>query len=152
MSAYPKSLLSGLAGAVAVTLLNESVRRVYGKAPRLEKLGMDAAGKSLDAAGLDTPPKEALYWGTMAADIASNTLYYSLINIAAARKGGKWALGAGLGLAAGIGAVMLPAPMHLDASTTNRSPKTKALTVAWYLTGALIATGVVSLLTRDGDE
>jgi hypothetical protein len=56
-------------------------------------------------------------------------------------------LGAGVGLAAGLGAVMLPEPLNLDASTTNRNPKTKALTIAWYLGGALVTTAIVSLLT-----
>jgi hypothetical protein len=147
-----KSLLSGLLGAVAVTILNESVRRVYYKAPRLEKLGIDAAEKSLDAVGVKKPSEESLYWGTMAADIVSNALYYSIISLASRHKTGRWMLGTGVGLAAGLGAVMLPEPLNLDASTTNRSSKTKALTVAWYLGGALLTTTLVSLLSGKKKE
>lgn len=149
---YGKSLLSGLLGAAAVTVLNESVRRISSKAPRLEKLGMDAAGKTLDAAGIKQPSEKELYWGTMAADIASNALYYSVISLASRHKNGRWMLGAGIGLAAGLGAVMLPEPLNLDASTTNRSGKTKAMTVAWYLSGALLTTMFVSLLSRKKEQ
>ena len=151
MSIYPKSLLSGLIGATVVTALNEGVRRIYRPAPRLEKLGMDAATKSLKAMGAEVPAKAPLFWGTMAADLASNALYYSIISLARKHKGGMWALGTGVGLAAGIGAVMLPEPLHLDASTTNRTARTKALTVAWYLAGALVTATAMSLLTDEDD-
>jgi hypothetical protein len=147
MPTFGKSLLSGLLGAAAVTMLNEGVRRVYHKAPRLEKLGMDAAEKTLDAVGAHKPSEKGLYWGTMAADIVSNALYYSIISLASRQAKARWVLGAGVGLAAGLGAVMLPEPLNLDASTTNRTPKTRALTIAWYLGGALVTTAIVSLLS-----
>ena len=152
MSVYGKSLISGLLGAAAVTVLNGVVRRFYSKAPHLEKLGMEAAEKALDAAGLNKPSKRELYWGTMAVDIVSNALYYSIISLASKHKQGRWMLGAGIGLAAGLSAVMLPEPLELDASTTNKSGKTKALTVAWYLGGALLTTGIVSLLSRKSEK
>ncbi len=149
MSTYPKSLLSGFIGAAAVTLLNEGVRRISSEAPRLEKLGMDAGRKVLDAAGLETPSKKGLYWGTMTADLISNGLYYSVLSLAGKSRKSRWTLGAGLGLAAGLGAIMLPEPLNLDASTTTRSNKTKVMTVGWYLGGALLATAIVSLLSHD---
>ncbi len=150
MTTYPKSLLSGLVGALTTTLLNEGVRRITSSAPRLDKLGMEAGAKSLKAVGADVPAKEPLYWGTMAADVLSNALYYSIISLTGGHKKQRWMLGAGLGLAAGIGALALPEPLHLDGSTTNRTPKTKAMTVAWYLAGALVATAVISKLAEDG--
>lgn len=149
MPTYPKTLLSGLIGAAAVTLLNEGVRRISPTAPRLEKLGMDAGKKILDAAGLEKPSKKGLYWGTMAADLISNALYYSILGLAGKSKKTRWSLGTGLGLAAGLGAVLLPEPLNLDNATTARSNKTKAMTVGWYLGGALLATAVVSLLSSD---
>lgn len=152
MFTYGKSLLSGLLGATAVTILNEGIRRVYSKAPHLEKLGMDAAGKTLTAAGIEKPTKSELYWGTMAADIVSNALYYSIISLASRHRNGRWLLGAGIGLVAGAGAVMLPEPLNLDASTTNRSGKTKVLTVTWYLGGALLTTAIVSMLSGKNEK
>jgi hypothetical protein len=149
MPTYPKSLLSGLAGAALVTALNEGVRRITNHAPHLENLGMEAAEKSLKAAGAGVPSREPLFWGTMLADLISNALYYSVISLAGGHKKGRWALGAGLGLAAGLGALALPEPLSLDASATNRTNKTKAMTVAWYLAGALVATAIVSILAKD---
>ena len=148
MSYYPKSLLSGLIGAATTTILNEIVRRVSpSAAPRLEELGMEAATKSLKAVGAPVPAKKPLFWSTMVADLISNALYYSVISLAGNRKKSRWAMGTGLGLAAGIGALMLPEPLNLDGSTTNRTNKTKAMTVAWYLAGALVATAAISMLT-----
>ena len=146
MSAYPKSLLSGLIGAATTTILNEVARRISHSAPRLEELGMEAASKTLKSVGAHVPAKKPLFWSTMAADLVSNALYYSVISLAGTHKKGRWALGTSLGLAAGIGAVMLPEPLHLDSATTGRSSKTKAMTVAWYLAGALVATAAISVL------
>lgn len=149
---FGKSLLAGLLGAAAVTALNETVRRISHKAPRLDKLGMDAARKTLDAAGLPRPDDRKLFWGTMAADLVSNGLYYSLIGLAGSRAKSRWLLGSGLGLAAGLGALMLPEPLELDASTTGRSKSTKVMTVAWYVTGALLAAAAAGMLSSDEDE
>lgn len=152
MAQYPKSLLSGLVGAAVVTTLNEGIRRVTRNAPQLQELGMDAATQTLRAVGRPVPEKKKLFWTTMAADLISNALYYSVINFARGGRKGKWALGAGLGLAAGLGAVLLPEPLNLDASTTNKTAKTKALTVGWYLAGALVTTALVSMLSSKDDE
>lgn len=149
MAQYPKSLLSGLVGAAVVTTLNEGVRRITRNAPQLQELGMDAATQTLKAVNAPVPGKTKLFWSTMAADLISNALYYSVINFAAKRGGAKWALGSGLGLAAGLGAVLLPEPLHLDASATNKTAKTKAMTIGWYLAGALVTTALVSLLTSN---
>jgi hypothetical protein len=149
---FEKSLLAGMLGAIAVTALNESVRRISSKAPRLDKLGMDAAGKSLDAAGLPRPDDRKLFWGTMAADLVSNGLYYSLIGLAGADAKSRWLLGSGLGLAAGLGAVILPEPLQLDPAPTNRSKSTKAMAMAWYMAGALLATVVAGMLISGGEE
>jgi hypothetical protein len=147
MLSYPKSLFSSLLGAAAVTILNEGVRRITTNAPRLEKLGMEAAEKSLDAVGAQVPSRKGLYWGTMVADLISNALYYSIISLSGKSKARRWTLGTGLGVAAGLGAILLPAPLELDSSTTSRTGKTKALTIAWYLGGALLATAIVSMLS-----
>ena len=149
---FGKSLLAGMLGAVAVTALNETVRRISHKAPRLDKLGMDAAAKGLDAAGLPRPDYRKLFWGTMAGDLVSNGLYYSLIGLAGSRARSRWLLGSGLGLAAGLGALMLPEPLQLDSSTTNRSKSTKAMTMAWYMAGALLATAVAGMLSSGEAE
>jgi hypothetical protein len=138
------ALIGGLVGAVAVTLLNEGLRRVDPKAPRLEKLGMDAADKILDKAGQAPSSGENLYWGTMAGDIISNALYYA---VAASGKG-KGQRTTGMGLLAGLGAVGLPKPLGLISTPTNKTGRTKLMTTAYYLIGAWVAGAVAKSLSR----
>ncbi len=134
------TLLGGLAGAIAVTLLNETLRKTGLKdAPQLQKLGMDAGKKALKGAGASLPSKEKLYWGTLAGDLITNALYY------AAAGGGenKAARTTAMGLLAGIGNVVLPKTLGLKTAPSGRNAKTKLLTTAYYLVGAWVA-GIVA--------
>ena len=131
------ALLSGLVGAVTVTVLNETVRRTIPHAPRLEVLGERALSATLTGVGVKPPRSEALFYSTLAADLISNALYYSLV--AMGRPERALALGAGLGLAAGVGAVVLPKPLGIGEQPDSKNPQTPALTVLWYLTGGIAA-------------
>lgn len=135
------ALASGFAGAATVTVLNEVVRRVAPEsAPRMEILGMRAAKAGFEAARVEVPPRRALMPMTFAAEAISNSAYYSLVGLA--RPENALAAGTLLGLAAGLGAVILPARLGLGESPSSRSPQTKLLTVAWYLAGGIV-TGLV---------
>ena len=130
--------VSGIAGAAAVTVLNEAVRRAApGSAPRMEILGMRAAKAGFEAAGVEVPPRRQLMPMTFAAEGVSNTAYYSLVGLA--KPENAIVTGAMLGLAAGVGAVVLPGPMGLGEMPSARSTETKLMAVAWYLAGGLIA-------------
>jgi hypothetical protein len=130
-----KSLASGLAGACALTLVHETMRRLHPDVPRMDVLGMRAIAKTLRAAGKEPPSDETLFNWTMAGDLVGNGLYYSLAGC------GKNHLlrGSVLGLAAGIGGVALPGPLGLGSEPSSRTPQTSAMTVAWYLLGGLAA-------------
>ena len=133
-----KALASGLAGACAVTLMNETIRQLDEDAPRLDLLGMRALAEVVSPDHLRT---EALV-----GDIASNTLYYSIVAAAPADQAPL--CGATLGLGAGIGAVLLPGPLGLGEDATNRSTKTRILSVAYYTTAGLLAGMVFRSLAR----
>ncbi|WP_198170335.1 hypothetical protein [Deinococcus arboris] len=128
--------LSGLAGALTVTLLNEGVRRVLPHAPRMDVLGERALTAGLEAAGTQPPQGGALYAATLAADLASNTIFYALAGLGgAARAPG---VGTALGLVSGVGGAALPPHVGLGHQPDER-PQTLLLTVAWYALGGLAA-------------
>lgn len=136
----------GLAGAVAVSLIHESVRQVVPQAPRMDLLGMNAISKGLDKAGISQPGHKNLYTMALVGDILSNSLYYSLAGIGNEKN--LWVRSSVLGLAAGVGAVLLPGPMGLEERHSNRTLTTKLMTVGLYVTGALVTAAVIKLLNK----
>ena len=152
-----QSVGSGLAGAIALNLIHEAVRRVVPDAPHIHVLGEQSIAKLMKTIGLEPPANEQeLYPQALVGDVLANTIYYSLIGTA--KKDNSWWIGTALGLAAGLGAVALPGPMSLNEEPTNRKPATKAMTVGWYVLGGLAATAVYRLLedwplpVREGDK
>jgi len=137
-----QALGSGLAGALALTLLHETARRLRpADAPRMDVLGMRGLRKLLRYADAPQPDDDTLFDLTMVGDVLSNGLYYSLVG-----SGKKaWRRGALLGLAAGVGGVVLPGPLGLGEAPSGRTPQTKLMTVAWYLVGGLVAGGTSRL-------
>jgi hypothetical protein len=138
------SLAAGFAGAVALTILHETVRHLRPHdAPRMDVLGERGLRKILNLADLPQPSEGKAYTATMLGDILSNGLYYTVVG------SGKHSLRRGLllGVAAGVGGVVLPGPMGLGEAPSNRTPQTKAMTVAWYTVGGLVA-GAVSQALR----
>jgi hypothetical protein len=131
-----RSLGSGLAGAIALTALHETVRQFVPEAPRADLLGMRAIAKGYQKAGEQPPSEDKLYPMAMVGDIASNALYYSLLGTYSKR---PILTGTALGLLAGIGAVVLPGPMGLGEKPTKRTTATAAMTIGWYLFGGLVA-------------
>jgi hypothetical protein len=142
-----RALGSGLAGSCALTLVHQAARRITGKAPRADILGMRALARIFRKADTQPPPDDQLYPLTLAGDLAGNALYYSLVGTAGGL--GALARGTALGLAAGVGALALPGPLGLGSRPTNRTPATQVMTVAWYLVGGLAAAGASTLLARN---
>lgn len=139
-----KALIGGFAGAIALNLLHETVRRFDRQAPRVDLIGEEALSKGLKAVGIDPPQGDKLYAATLAGDIFSNGLYYSAIGIGAPKF--LWIRAAVIGLSAGIGALELPEPMGLDDTPVTRSERTEVMTVSWYLFGALVTAAVLTAL------
>ena len=140
------ALGSGLIGAVALTVLHETVRRFIPDAPRADILGMRAIKKVMESADADPPADDELHDWALGGDVLSNTLYYSLIGLAKPKD--ALLTGAALGLAAGVGAVGLPGPMGLGTAPTRRTEGTAAMTVGWYLVGGLVTAATYRWLKR----
>ncbi len=141
-----KNFGAGLVGSIALNLLHESLRKYNNNVPKIHLLGEQAIQKSRMALGKPAiSDKDELYSTTLKADLMSNAVYYSLI-------GGKrsliWPKAVLLGLCAGIGALKLPETVGLDPSPVTATPQKKALTVGYYLFGALVTAFVLSGLTK----
>ena len=139
------SLAAGFAGAIALTILHETVRRLRPHdAPRMDLLGERGLRKMVAKADAPQPDNQQAYLLTMAGDVLSNGLYYSLVGSS------KHSLrrGLALGLAAGVGGLLLPGPLGLGEAPSNRTPQTQAMTVAWYTVGGLVAGAVAKALRQ----
>lgn len=141
------ALGGGLAGACAVSLIHETVRRIVPEAPRMDLLGMNAISRGLQAAGLKEPPRQQLFTWALVGDIVTNSIYYSLAGIG--KEKNLWVKSSLLGLAAGVGAVLLPGPMGLEERHSNRTITTKIMTVGLYVAGAIVTTAVIKLLEKN---
>ena len=144
------ALGGGLAGAAAVTLIHESVKRLVPQAPRMDLLGMNAISTSLHAAGLPRPSDRQLFNWALAGDLVSNALFYSMAGIG--KEKNLWVKSSLLGLAAGIGAVTLPGPLGLEEKHSNRTLTTQLMTVGLYVAGAVVTAGIMKWLARSSEK
>ena len=130
------AIVSGAAGAVALTAVHQFARHRVPKAPRMDVVGMRAIARSVHGVGRRPPTGRALYRITMAGDILSNAAYYSAVALA-----GREATraGAALGIAAGIGALVLPPMIGLGRPPHVHAWSNRLMTIAWYTLGGLVA-------------
>lgn len=140
------ALGGGLAGACALTLIHETVKRVVPEPPRLDLLGESAISRGLKKAGVKVPGETELFTWALAGDLLSNALYYSLTGVG--RPKNVWVRGALLGLTAGVNAVVLPKVLGLNGKHTNKTLSAQLMTVGLYVTGGLVATAVIKYLER----
>ena len=139
-----KALGAGLAGAAVLTAVHETTRRITPDAPRMDILGERAIEKLTRSAGGTPPRGEALHRLALGGDLVSNSLYYALVGTGR----DAWVRGAALGLAAGVGAVVLPPFLGLGRAPRGLTPKTKAMTIGYYLIGGLAAAVASRLLSE----
>lgn len=142
-----RSTLGGLAGACTLTLLNESVKKLDKDAPRMDLLGMNAVARLTKGNNILAQTAGKLFPVALAGDLVSNSLYYSMAESQDNKK--TFVRGALLGLAAGLGAVVLPKTLGLNDEATTRTLKTKILTVSWYVIGGLAAAAAINLMNKE---
>jgi hypothetical protein len=134
-----KALAGGVAGALALTTVHETARRVIPHAPRMDVIGRRAIAKPMVALGATPPAGARLQGAALAGEIVSNSLFYSLVGMGSPRRQDVWRRGLVLGLLAGLGAVVLPPVMRLGRQPGHRGLFTHLLTVLWYTVGGLTA-------------
>lgn len=141
-----RALAGGMVGAATLTLVHQLARALTDDAPRMDVLGMNAlmlAARELD---LEPPDHDTLYVATLIGDIISNTAYYGLA--ALGTEGGEVERGVLLGLAAGVGGIVLPPLVGLSSEPSRRTAATAVMTVAWYTLGGAAAGMCMRLLRR----
>ncbi len=124
-----KKIIAGLGGAIALNILHETIRKNFDNVPEINKLGEEAVLKLTDNTPFTITEKNSLYATTLIGDIISNGMYY-------ATTATKNDLASGL--LAGAGAIVLPGKMGLHEEPVAGSDKKKAMTVGYYLFGALV--------------
>lgn len=142
LNGWAKAFAAGAAGAVTLTAIHQLAREVTGSAPRMDVVGERALASTLDAAGAEVPPEPQLYRWTLAGDLLANSAYYSLV--ACGPRQGLWRRAVVYGLAAGVGALVLPRRMGLGDPPKSERVSNQIMTVAWYLAGALVAAAAAS--------
>ena len=140
------AVVAGFAGACTVTLVNEAGKRATARAPRLDVLGMRAVAAGSRAVGAEPP--EHLRATALFGDLMANSMYYSLV--AAGGRDHAITTGAAAGLAAGVGAALLPGALGLGYGPTERTTETASLAICWYLLAG-IAAGATYRCLEDTD-
>jgi hypothetical protein len=144
------ALASGLTGAAALTAAHETLRRLVPDAPRMDVMGARALTSIYREWGCEPPDGQRLYAATLLSDLISNGVYYAAVAAGSRRR--AWSRAAVFGLAAGLGAVYLPERLGLGRPPHADSRRNRALTVALYLAGALVAAGAAQRASREVDD
>ena len=141
------AVISGVAGAVALTAVHQAALAITDAAPRMDVLGMRALARGTGRAAMadesgdvDASRNPGLYTATLDGDLLANSAYYSLAT--------TWTRGTVLGLLAGVGALVLPQRMGLGHPPHSELLSNKVMTVAWYTLGGLVAAWTAQCLRR----
>lgn len=143
---YQQSLIAGVAGAVALNVVHESVRQFVPTAPRVDLIGKQLTAQAFRQLGKKPPQGDRRYALAMVADVLSNSLYYSLVGRGSPRSAEL--RGLLLGVAGGVGAVIAPNFLDVSKKAVQRDPSTVGMTIAYYMLGGVIAGGVGKRLSK----
>lgn len=122
-------MIAGFAGAIALNILHETIRKNFKNVPHINEVGEEALLKISDYASINIEGETNLYATTLVGDIVSNGLYYATT---ATEKD------LASGLMAGIGAVALPKKLGLNDEPVAENFQKKAMTIGYYVFGAIV--------------
>jgi hypothetical protein len=144
------SMMAGVAGAGALTLVHQAARLVTPQAPRMDVLGMRALRGAYRRLGVGPRSDRELERDALAGDLIANSAFYSLVG--AGSRESVWIRGLGLGLAAGLGALLLPKPLGLGDPPNAHQAGTQVMTMAWYVLGGMVAAATFAAGDREASE
>ncbi len=90
----------------------------------------------------ERPRSSRLRRWALAGDLIANALYYAAVPGRTTSE--TWGRAAALGLSAGTGALLLPSAIGLGEAPDAERRANQAMTVAWYVAGALVAAAVAN--------
>ncbi|HEY9678960.1 MAG TPA: hypothetical protein V6C76_13205 [Drouetiella sp.] len=141
-----RALINGFAGACALTVAHEVVRKTRPNAPRLDILGMRSVAKLLSSFGVEPPEGARLRQFALVSDLVSNTIFFAGVG---AKPGlATWVKGINLGLGMGVGAITVPKNVGLGKDSdllTKRTTATAVTTVGLYVLAGLTAAAVAQM-------
>ncbi|HEX5819151.1 MAG TPA: hypothetical protein VFY20_09745 [Gemmatimonadales bacterium] len=142
------AVVSGAAGAVALTAIHQLARHRLEYPPRMDVLGKRALARLMRSAGWMPRDEQVLERNAFAGDLVANTAYYAAVSLAPRH---PLRCGVLLGVAAGLGALLLPPVMGLGYPPHSNAWSNRVMTVAWYTLGGLVAGGTFAALGHDRD-
>jgi hypothetical protein len=146
LQSFGRVALAGGAGALSLTLVHETARRLIPVAPRMDVVAIRGMERILRRAGRRPPPRARLHPIALVGDLISNAAYYALVGLGRPRRAPL--RGAALGLLAGAGALLLPARIGLGAPPRSSHPANQAMTLGWYVIGGIVAGTIFRFLAR----
>jgi len=142
MNSAAASLLSGAISAIGLNIIHETLRKTMPHPARVDIVGMRSVAKLARAAG--TEPPEHLRSTALAGDIFSNALYYSLTGVFGRQN--AISTGACLGMAAGVGLLVLSPALGVGNAEVNRTTETQIAAAGMYFAAGIIAGAVYEAL------
>ena len=132
------SMLSGIAGAAALTALNYLGKKVLpGTAPHLNELGEAAVRNSAEGMNLSQPSQTTTEATALGGSLTTNSLIYSLAGVG--KSDHPELRGALVGAAMGLGVVLLAPRLGYGNRPVGEGVRGKAIAVSQYMLGGLVA-------------
>ncbi len=132
-----KALGAGFAGAAALTIAHETLRRFRSDAPRMDVVGGRALSAVWRWTGNRPPRGTRLYLATLGADFLSNTAYFTGFLLGRPRH--PYVRQTAAGLLAGVAAFLLPPVLRLGFAPKSYRRSNRLLTIGLYLLGGAVA-------------
>ena len=115
----------------------------------MDVIGRRAIARPMRAMGVHPPAGQRLQAAALTGDIVCNTLFYSLVGLGVRRGRDVWRRGLLLGVAAGVGAAVLPPVLGLGRQPGHRGAPTHLLTILWYTLGGIAAAATFRAVSHE---
>lgn len=137
MKKLTSSIIGGIAGAVALTVISELIKKIDKATPNADLEKQEAP----ETAAIELADNNVLFVNAMAVDVICNTFYYSIIG--SAKRKQLPLIGLAVGLAAGVSNITVTEPLIVNDVCQPRADKANLLKVACYTVSGLIAGSVM---------